>query len=132
MTTDDPYSRPTDPAKRHSAAITDGVDRAPARAMLKASGYAGEKVVLLNPTDLTTVGPLGDVTHDLLVKIGMNVEMVATDWGTVVQRRTSKETSESALTPPKASETPRTSSSASLIRPRSWPRPAQKSSRRGS
>ena len=37
-------------------------------------------MVLLNPTDLTTVGPLGDVTHDLLLKLGMNVEMVAADW----------------------------------------------------
>jgi peptide/nickel transport system substrate-binding protein len=27
----------------------------------------------------------------VLVKIGMNVEMVATDWGTVVQRRASRE-----------------------------------------
>ena len=35
---DDPYARPTDPAKRRSAAITDGVDRAPARAMLKGIG----------------------------------------------------------------------------------------------
>ena len=34
----DPYSRPSDPAKRHSAALTDGVDRAPARAMLKGIG----------------------------------------------------------------------------------------------
>jgi len=34
----DPYARPTDPAKRRSAAITDGVDRAPARAMLKGIG----------------------------------------------------------------------------------------------
>ena len=34
----DPYSRPTDPAKRRSAALTDGVDRAPARAMLKSIG----------------------------------------------------------------------------------------------
>ncbi|MBV8256269.1 MAG: dihydroxy-acid dehydratase [Actinobacteria bacterium] len=33
-----PYDRPSDPAKRHSAALTDGVDRAPARAMLKAIG----------------------------------------------------------------------------------------------
>ena len=66
-------------------------DVAKAKAMLQASGYNGEKVVLLNPTDLTTVGPLGDVTHDLLLKIGMNVEMVATDWGTVVQRRVSRE-----------------------------------------
>jgi dihydroxy-acid dehydratase len=34
----DPYARPTDPAKRRSAALTDGVDRAPARSMLKAIG----------------------------------------------------------------------------------------------
>jgi dihydroxy-acid dehydratase len=34
----DPYARATDPAKRRSAALTDGVDRAPARAMLKAIG----------------------------------------------------------------------------------------------
>jgi dihydroxy-acid dehydratase len=35
----DPYARPTDPAKRRSAALTDGVDRAPARAMLKGIGF---------------------------------------------------------------------------------------------
>src|SRR3954449_9616890 len=38
----DPYSKPTDPAKRHSAALTDGVDRAPARAMLKGIGLDDE------------------------------------------------------------------------------------------
>jgi dihydroxy-acid dehydratase len=37
-----PYDRPTDPAKRKSAALTDGVDRAPARAMLKAIGLDDE------------------------------------------------------------------------------------------
>jgi len=35
----DPYSKPSDPAKRRSAALTDGVDRAPARSMLKAIGF---------------------------------------------------------------------------------------------
>jgi dihydroxy-acid dehydratase len=35
----DPYGRKTDPAKRHSAALTDGVDRAAARAMLKGIGF---------------------------------------------------------------------------------------------
>ncbi len=65
------------------------VDRA--RAMLRDSGYNGEKAVLLNPTDLVTIGPLGDVTYDLMKKIGLNVEMVATDWGTVAQRRSSRE-----------------------------------------
>jgi dihydroxy-acid dehydratase len=34
-----PYDRPTDSAKRHSAALTEGPDRAPARAMLKAIGF---------------------------------------------------------------------------------------------
>ncbi|HEY7589449.1 MAG TPA: dihydroxy-acid dehydratase [Candidatus Limnocylindrales bacterium] len=34
-----PYDRATDPAKRHSAALTDGPDRAGARAMLKAIGF---------------------------------------------------------------------------------------------
>ena len=37
-----PYDRPSDPAKRHSAAMTDGPDRAPARAMLKAIGFTDE------------------------------------------------------------------------------------------
>jgi dihydroxy-acid dehydratase len=34
----DPYDRPSDPAKRRSAALTDGPERAPARAMLKGVG----------------------------------------------------------------------------------------------
>jgi dihydroxy-acid dehydratase len=37
----DPYG-PSDPAKRHSAAITDGPDRAPARAMLKGTGFTDD------------------------------------------------------------------------------------------
>jgi dihydroxy-acid dehydratase len=37
-----PYDRPSDPAKRHSAAITDGPDRAGARAFLKAVGFTDE------------------------------------------------------------------------------------------
>jgi dihydroxy-acid dehydratase len=36
------YSQPTDPAKRRSALLTDGVDRAPARAMLKGVGFTDE------------------------------------------------------------------------------------------
>jgi dihydroxy-acid dehydratase len=37
-----PYDQPSDPAKRHSAALTDGPDRAGARAMLKAVGFTDE------------------------------------------------------------------------------------------
>ena len=62
-----------------------------ARDMLKAAGYAGEKVVIINPTDFPTIGPFGEVTADLLKKLGMNVELQSMDWGTLVQRRVSKE-----------------------------------------
>jgi len=62
-----------------------------AKAMLRDAGYRGEKVVIINPTDFPTIGPFGYVTADLLRRCGMNVELADTDWGTVVQRRASKE-----------------------------------------
>ncbi|MBI3747147.1 MAG: dihydroxy-acid dehydratase [Chloroflexi bacterium] len=37
-----PYGRPTDVGKRHSSALTDGPDRAAARAMLKAVGFTDD------------------------------------------------------------------------------------------
>lgn len=58
--------------------------------MLHDAGYAGQKVVIINPTDFPSIGPFGDVTADLLKKLGMNVELQDTDWGTVVQRRASR------------------------------------------
>ena len=39
---ENPYDRPSDPAKRHSAALTDGPDRSPARAMLKGIGFTDD------------------------------------------------------------------------------------------
>ena len=42
MTTPNPYQQPSDPDKRKSAVMTDGPDRAPARAMLKAIGFDDE------------------------------------------------------------------------------------------
>ena len=65
------------------------VDRA--RAMLAEAGYKGEKVVVISPSDFPTIGPLGEVTHDTLTRMGMNVEFISTDWGTVTQRRASRE-----------------------------------------
>jgi dihydroxy-acid dehydratase len=42
LSNENPYLRPSDAAKRHSAALTDGPDRAPARAMLKGIGFTDE------------------------------------------------------------------------------------------
>jgi peptide/nickel transport system substrate-binding protein len=66
-----------------------GLDRA--KAALAESGYGGEKVVIINPTDFPLIGPHGQITADLLQRLGMNVELAESDWGTVVQRRVSKE-----------------------------------------
>jgi peptide/nickel transport system substrate-binding protein len=66
-------------------------DLSRARAALQAAGYNGEKVVIINPTDLPPIGPMGEVTYDLLKRLGMNVELAASDWGTVTKRRSSRE-----------------------------------------
>src|SRR6478736_34860 len=65
-----------------------------AKAALAASGYAGEKVVIISPTDFPDIGPLGQVTGELLQRLGMNVQMADSDWGTVVQRRGNRESVE--------------------------------------
>ena len=66
-------------------------DMEAAKRQLGQSGYKGEPVVIINPTDFAAIGPLGQVTADLLKRLGMNVELRESDWGTVIQRRTSRE-----------------------------------------
>ena len=58
---------------------------------LAAAGYKGERVVLLAATDFPVLKAMSDVAADALKRCGMNVDYVATDWGTVVTRRASKE-----------------------------------------
>src|ERR1700704_1187832 len=41
---ENPYDRPSDPAKRNSAVMTDGPERAAGRAMLKAIGFTDEDI----------------------------------------------------------------------------------------
>lgn len=72
-----------------SGAMAAKLDRA--KVLLRESGYGGEKVTIISPTDLAPVHTLGLVTEDLLKRLGMNVELLATDWGTVLTRRASLE-----------------------------------------
>ena len=69
-------------------------DPARVKAALAAAGYNGQKVVVLNPSDFPTIGPLGQVTFAALKAAGMNVELAESDWGTVIQRRTSRESTD--------------------------------------
>lgn len=58
-----------------------------ARRLLQEGGYRGEPVICVVAQDLAITKGLGDVTADLLRRMGMNVDFVATDWGTTGQRR---------------------------------------------
>ena len=62
-----------------------------AKKLVADSGYKGEKAVIISPTDYPWLQAFCQVARDLLIKLGINVEYVSTDWGTVVQRRASKE-----------------------------------------
>ena len=57
---------------------------------IKAAGYAGERTVLLVPTDSPRLKLLGDVAADMMHRVGFNVDYAATDFGTLIQRRTNK------------------------------------------
>lgn len=61
-----------------------------AKKQLKAANYDGRKVVILQPTDVPAISKLSLVAADALRKIGMNVEIQAMDWATVIARRANK------------------------------------------
>ena len=58
---------------------------------LAAAGYKGEKIVYLEPTDVPRINAIAEVGADMLRKLGMAVDVVATDWGTTVQRSVSRQ-----------------------------------------
>lgn len=66
-------------------------DLAHARQLLKDSGYKGEKVVVLHPTDLPIFANIAPVTAQALRSIGMNVEIQSMDWATLLSRRSKKD-----------------------------------------
>jgi peptide/nickel transport system substrate-binding protein len=62
-----------------------------AKQLIKESGYKGEKIVIIDATDQPIVHSQSLLTSELLRKLGLNVEVQAGDWGTLITRRTSKE-----------------------------------------
>lgn len=54
---------------------------------IAASGYQGEKVLLMAPQDIASVKALADVSADLLARIGLNVEAASMDWASSIARR---------------------------------------------
>ena len=74
-----------------AAALTGKRDFDKAKKLIAEAGYKGEKIVVLDGVDQPVVHSQALVVTDLLKKLGLNVELQAMDWGTLVTRRASKE-----------------------------------------
>jgi peptide/nickel transport system substrate-binding protein len=73
-----------------SAALSGKRDYAAAKKLVAEAGYKGEKIILLDAVDQPLIHAEALVATDEMRKIGLNVEVVASDWGTVVTRRAVK------------------------------------------
>ncbi|WP_270934648.1 ABC transporter substrate-binding protein [Falsiroseomonas oryzae] len=62
-----------------------------ARAMMRDAGYTNQPMRLIGPTDILAPSAMTQVGADLVRRLGFNADIVLTDWGTTVQRRTSRE-----------------------------------------
>jgi peptide/nickel transport system substrate-binding protein len=72
-----------------------GYDLEKARGMLKAAGYEGKRVVLMDPADNSTLHPPSLLATQVLRRAGFTVDVQAMDWSTLTQRRASKNPPES-------------------------------------
>ena len=60
------------------------------RALFKEGGYQGEPLVLMDPTDQQNLHLLALVLNQHMKKAGLNVDLQAMDWSTLVSRRAIK------------------------------------------
>jgi peptide/nickel transport system substrate-binding protein len=77
-------------SKTGSEALAGKRDYEAAKKLIAEAGYKGEKIILLDAVDQPLIHAEALVATDELKKLGLNVEVVASDWGTVVTRRASK------------------------------------------
>ena len=73
-----------------SAALTGSRDFDKAKKLIAEAGYKGEKIVVLDAVDQPNPHAQALVAADLLKKLGLDVEIAASDWGNVVVRRASR------------------------------------------
>lgn len=61
------------------------------RRLVVESGYRGEPVVLLGPSDIPRIQALSQVANDLFERIGLKVDYASLEWSALLQRRAMKE-----------------------------------------
>ncbi len=60
-----------------------------AKKLLAESGYQGEKIVVMQPSDQPSLIPMAQETASVMKRIGFNVDLQVMDWGTLITRRAS-------------------------------------------
>jgi peptide/nickel transport system substrate-binding protein len=68
-------------------------DLAKAKRMVAASGYKGEPIVLMSPSDQPQLQAMAQVVDAFYKSLGLNSQYTSMDWGTLVSRRASHEPS---------------------------------------
>jgi peptide/nickel transport system substrate-binding protein len=58
-----------------------------AKRLVAESGYQGEKIVLMAPSDQPSLVAPSQITRDVFIRLGLNVDYQVMDWGTLVARR---------------------------------------------
>jgi len=71
--------------------LTGPRDAARARRLLQEAGYRAHKMRLIGPTDILAPAALTQVAADLFSRLDFDLDVALTDWGTVMQRRSSRE-----------------------------------------
>ena len=73
-----------------SETLMKGNGMAEAKKLLAESGYDGTPIVIMAPGDVVTLKAQPIIAAQLLREAGFKVDVQATDWGTVISRRTSQ------------------------------------------
>jgi peptide/nickel transport system substrate-binding protein len=60
------------------------------RTLFKEAGYNGEPLVVMDPTDQSNLHMLAQVLNEHMKKVGLNPDLQAMDWSTLVSRRAVK------------------------------------------
>ena len=72
-------------------ALTGKRDLALAKRLVAESGYKGERIVMLAPSDLPAINAMSQVMQDVLKRVGLNIDYQTTDWGTMLTRISKKD-----------------------------------------
>jgi ABC-type transport system substrate-binding protein len=81
-----PMANDTDVAK-----LTGPRDFDLAERLMKRAGYNDRPIRLIGPTDILAPAAMTQVAADMFTRLGFDLDVALSDWGTVIQRRASRE-----------------------------------------